>query len=196
MTCTGGIGHTLSSCLLGCGIGVWLGSFGVASPISCTSQSVFRCILHSFASGGKSVTPPTDHGSMSSLMSGLTKATGPPHKMRQRKRQKCVCCVAISAPPLQFVMSVRSTIVLNVLTPTLMGPMLFVKYNTKRRAPPTRVPRGVKRRQSVTERPGSPRRKRPQLQQGDARSHTALEAPDRHGSPAGAPLPMSTVSSI
>ena len=51
--------------------------------------------------------------------------------------------------------------------------------------------RGVKRRQSVTERPGSPRRKRPQLQQGDARSHTALEAPDRHGSPAGAPLPMS-----
>ena len=56
---------------------------------------------------------------------------------------------------------------------------------------PLRVSRGVKRRQSVTERPGSPRRKRPQLQQGDARSHTALEAPDRHGSPAGAPLPMS-----
>ena len=62
---------------------------------------------------------------------------------------------------------------------------------SRRRAPPARVPRGVKRRQSVTERPGSPRRKRPQLQQGDARSHTALEAPDRHGSPAGAPLPMS-----
>ena len=40
-----------------------------------------------------------------------------------------VCCVARSAPPSQFVMSVRSTIVLNVLTPTLVGPMLFVKYN-------------------------------------------------------------------
>ena len=35
-----------------------------------------------------------------------------------------------SAPPSQPVMSVRSTIVLNVLTPTLVGPMLFVKYNT------------------------------------------------------------------
>ena len=45
-------------------------------------------------------------------------------------RQKCVCCVARSAPPSQFVMSVRSTIVLKVLTPTLVGPMLFVKYNT------------------------------------------------------------------
>ena len=45
-------------------------------------------------------------------------------------RQMCVCCVARSAPPSQFVMSVRSTIVLNVLTPTLVGPMLFVKYNT------------------------------------------------------------------
>ena len=45
-------------------------------------------------------------------------------------RQKCVCCVARSAPPSQIVMSVRSTIVLNVLTPTLVGPMLFVKYNT------------------------------------------------------------------
>ena len=38
----------------------------------------------------------------------------------------CVCLF----PPSQFVMSVRSTIVLNVLTPTLVGPMLFVKYNT------------------------------------------------------------------
>ena len=32
-------------------------------------------------------------------------------------RQKCVCCGATSAPPSQFVMSARSTIVLNVLTP-------------------------------------------------------------------------------
>ena len=98
--------------------------------MSCACQSVFCCILHNFASGGKSVTPPTDHGSMSRLMFGLTKATRPPRKMRQRMREKCVCCVATSAPPSQFVMSVRSTIVLNVLTPTLVGPMLFVKYNT------------------------------------------------------------------
>ena len=67
---------------------------------------------------------------MSHLMFGLTKATRPPRKMRQRMRQKCVCCVVRSAPPSQFVMSVRSTIVLNVLTPTLVGAMLFVKYNT------------------------------------------------------------------
>ena len=45
-------------------------------------------------------------------------------------RQKCVCCVAKGAPPSQYVMSVRSTIAMNVLTPTLVGPMLFVKYNT------------------------------------------------------------------
>ena len=63
-------------------------------------------------------------------MFGLTKATRPPDKMRQRMRQNCVCCVARSAPPLHFVMSVKSTIVLNVLTRTLVGPMLFVKYNT------------------------------------------------------------------
>ena len=44
-------------------------------------------------------------------------------------RQKCVCCVVRSAPASHFVMSVRSTIVLNVLTPTLVGAMLFVKYN-------------------------------------------------------------------
>ena len=44
-------------------------------------------------------------------------------------RQKCVCCVARNAPPSEFVMSVRSTIVLNVLTPILVGPMLFVKCN-------------------------------------------------------------------
>ena len=126
MTCTGGIGHALSSRLLGCGIGAWLGTGGVAAPISCTSQSVFCCILHNFASGGKSVTPPTDHRSMSRLMFGLTKATRPPRKMRQWMRQKCVCCVAKSAPPSRLVMSVRSTIVLNVLAPTLVGPILFL----------------------------------------------------------------------
>ena len=35
----------------------------------------------------------------------------------------CVCCVARSAPPSQFVLSVKSTTVLNVLTPTLVGPI-------------------------------------------------------------------------
>ena len=30
----------------------------MVAPMSCTSQSLFWCILHSFASGGKSVTPP------------------------------------------------------------------------------------------------------------------------------------------
>ena len=102
----------------------------MAAPMSCTSQSAFCCISLSFASGGKSVTPPTDHGSMSRLTFGLTKATRPPRKMRQRMRRKCVFCVAKGAPPSQFVMSVRSTIVMNVLTPTLVGPMLFVNYTT------------------------------------------------------------------
>ena len=68
---------------------IWRGA-----PMSCTSQSVFCCILHNFASGGKSVTPPTDHWGMSRLMFGLTKATRPPRNMRQEMRQKCVCCVA------------------------------------------------------------------------------------------------------
>ena len=62
---------------------------------------------------------------------------------------------------------------------------------SRRRAPAARAPRGVKRRQSTTERRGSPRRKRPQLQHGDEQSHTALEIPGRHRSAAGAPLPMS-----
>ena len=62
---------------------------------------------------------------------------------------------------------------------------------SRRRAPPTRAPRGVKRRQSITEGRGSPRRKQPQLQQGDEQSHTTLEIPGRHRGPAGAPLPMS-----
>ena len=44
----------------------------MAAPMSCTSQSASCCISLSFASGGKSVTPPTDHGSMSRLRFGLT----------------------------------------------------------------------------------------------------------------------------
>ena len=43
-------------------------------------------------------------------------------------RQKCVRCVVTSAPPSQFVMWVRSTIVANVLTPTLVRIILFVNY--------------------------------------------------------------------
>ena len=34
-------------------------------------------------------------------------------------RQKCVCCVVRSVPPSQFVVSVKSIIVLNVLHPHL-----------------------------------------------------------------------------
>ena len=45
-------------------------------------------------------------------------------------RQKCVCCVVRSVPPSPFVVSVKSAIVLNVFTPTLVGPMLFLKCNT------------------------------------------------------------------
>ena len=71
MTCTGGIGHALSSYLLGCG----------------TQDEA------------------------------------------EDEAEVCVlCCQKRST--MQFVMSVRSTVVLNVLTPTLVGPMLFVKYNT------------------------------------------------------------------
>ena len=39
-----------------------------------------------------------------------------------------VRCVVTSAPPSHFVVSVRSTIVLNVLTSTLVGMILFVKH--------------------------------------------------------------------
>ena len=53
------IGHALSSCLLACGIEAWLGTFGVAALMSCTSQSVFCCcILRNFAFAGRCVTPP------------------------------------------------------------------------------------------------------------------------------------------
>ena len=46
-------------------------------------------------------------------------------------RWKCVCCVVTSAPASRLVMSVRSTIVVNVLTPTLVGKIivgLFVNH--------------------------------------------------------------------
>ena len=40
---------------------------------------------------------------------------------------KCVRCVVTSAPLSQFLVSVRSIVVLNTLTPTLVGIILFVK---------------------------------------------------------------------
>ena len=65
MMCTGGIGHALSSCLLGCG----------------TQDEA------------------------------------------EDEAEVCVLCCQ-NAPPSQLVMSVRSTTVLNVLAPTLVGPIL------------------------------------------------------------------------
>ena len=112
----------------------------MAAPMSCTNQSVFCCILRISLRVRRQVChpPPMDHGSMSRLMFGLTKATRPPRKMRQRMRQKCVCCVVRSLLCCQKRSTVtvcdeckeHCCIVLNVLTPTLVGAMLFVKYNT------------------------------------------------------------------
>ena len=65
---------------------------------------------------------------MSRLSFGLIKATQPPHKMRDRMRQMCVCyAVRRAPPPSQFVVSARSIIVTNVLMPTLVGNKLFVR---------------------------------------------------------------------
>ena len=55
---------------------------------------------------------------MSRLVLGLIKATELPRKMKERMRHRCVLCVVTSAPPSQFVVSVRSIIVYNVLIPT------------------------------------------------------------------------------
>ena len=52
---------------------------------------------------------------------------GPPRWWRMR--HICVCCVVKRVPPSQLVLSVKSTIVLNVLTPTLVEKMMFVNYN-------------------------------------------------------------------
>ena len=123
----GGITHALSNYLLDCGIGAWLRTFGVAALISCTSLSVFYCIFLSFAFGGRSATLLMDHGTMFRLMFGQTRATRPSRKIRERMRQKSVRCVVTSAPSSQFVVSVRSTIVVNVLTPTLVGIILLIQ---------------------------------------------------------------------
>ena len=64
---------------------------------------------------------------MSRLMFGLMKATQPPRKMRERMTHRCVLCVVTSARPSQCV-SVRSIMVENVLIPTLVGIILFVRH--------------------------------------------------------------------
>ena len=74
----GGIAHALSNYLLACGIGAWLGTFGVAILMSYTSLSVFYCIFLSFAFRGKCATLLMDHGTMFCLMFGRTRATRPP----------------------------------------------------------------------------------------------------------------------
>ena len=48
MMCMDGIGHALSICLDSCGIGVWLGTFGVAAPVRVCFVA-FHAILHSEA---------------------------------------------------------------------------------------------------------------------------------------------------
>ena len=47
--CMGGIGHVLGICLDSSGIGVWLGTCGVAAQMSCTSPCMFCCISRNFA---------------------------------------------------------------------------------------------------------------------------------------------------
>ena len=56
MMCMGGTGHALSICLDSCGMGVGLGTSGVAALMSCTSGCVFCCVSRNFGLGGKSVT--------------------------------------------------------------------------------------------------------------------------------------------
>ena len=88
----GGIGHTLRICLDSCGIGVWLGTSGVAALMSCSSPCLFGCISRNFAFKCRSVTGLMDHGTLFRLMFGLIKATRPPHKMEERMRQICALC--------------------------------------------------------------------------------------------------------
>ena len=95
--------------------------------MSCTRLSVFYCMFLSFAFGGRSATLLMDHGAIFRLMFGRTRATRPPRKMRERMRQKFVRCVVTGVPPSTFLVIVRTTIVLNVLTPTLVGIILFIQ---------------------------------------------------------------------
>ena len=103
-------------------------SSGVATLMSCTSPCVLCCISRNFAFGGRFATLFMDRGTMSRLMFGLIKATQLPRKMRERMRQRFVLCVVKSTPPSQFVVSARSINVLKVLTPILVGIILFVRH--------------------------------------------------------------------
>ena len=114
----GVIGHASSICLDSCGIGVWLGTCGMAALMRCTSPCVFCCISCNVVFGGRSVTHLMDHGTWSRLTFGLTKAARLPRKMRGRMRQMCVHCVVRTAPPSQLVVSARSIIVMNVMRGT------------------------------------------------------------------------------
>ena len=88
--------------------------------MGCTNPCVFCCISRNFAFGGKSVTLVMDHGTMSRLMFGPIQATQPPHKMRERMRQRCVLFVVRNTPPSQFVVIASSNIVQNALTHKLV----------------------------------------------------------------------------
>ena len=96
--------------------------------MSCTTLCMFCCISRNFAFGGRSVTLLMDYGTMSRVMFGLIKTTQRPRKRSERMRQRCVLCVVKSAPPSRFVVSARSIIVLNVLMPTFVGIILFVRH--------------------------------------------------------------------
>ena len=74
--CMGGTAHAFSNCLLACGIGVWFGTFGLAAPMSCTSQSMYDCIFLNFVVGGRSATLLTGHGTMFRLMFRRTRQLG------------------------------------------------------------------------------------------------------------------------
>ena len=64
----------------------------MVAPMSCTNQSVFCCILPSFAlqASPSPPPPPTDHGSMSRLMFGLTKAAT--QDDAEDEAEVCVLC--------------------------------------------------------------------------------------------------------
>ena len=94
---------------------------GVAAPMSCTGQSVFCCILRNFAFASWCVTPPPPpHGPWEHV---------PPHVWTDKSNSATTQDDTEDEAEV-CVVSVTSTIVLSVLTPTLVGPMLFVKYNT------------------------------------------------------------------
>ena len=93
MMCMDGIGPEVSNCSLICGIGVWFGTFGVAAPMSCINLYEFYCILRSSASGGKSVTLPTDRGNMYPLTFGRVQRNLLRLPRKMMLGRGCVCIV-------------------------------------------------------------------------------------------------------